>query len=100
MEKELILCYGAGMKKFFKIAASIILSLLFIIGVFTSVVMLWSSNFDSFLIVAMFSIVAFNLLMLYYVNWAIWTKGKIRKIIMFIAITCIFLLLTIIIAYE
>lgn len=100
MEKELILCYCTGMKKFFKIAASIILSLLFIICGFTSVVLLWSSNFDSFLIVAMFSIIAFNLLMLYYVNWAIWTKGKIKKIIMFIVITCIFLLLTIIIAYE
>lgn len=88
------------MKKFFKIAASIILSFLFILGGFTSVVLLWSVNFDTFLVVLMFSLVAFNLLMLYYVNWALWTEGEIRKFIMFFVITFIFLLLIVVIAYE
>lgn len=88
------------MKKFFKVTTSIMLSLLFIIGGFASVVLLWSSNFDIFLASVMFSLVVFNLLMLYYVNWAIWTNGKIKKIIMAFVVTFILFLLTVVIAYE
>lgn len=31
-------------------------------------------------------IIIWNVIMLYYINWAIWTKGKIKKLVMFFVI--------------
>lgn len=67
------------MIKFFKIITSILFSLFFILGIMTSIVIVFGPKLDTFLGNILFLLIVFNLLMLYYVNWAIWTKGKKKK---------------------
>lgn len=68
------------MIKFFKIITSILFSLFFILGIMTSIVIVFGPKLDTFLGNILFLLIVFNLLMLYYVNWAIWTKGKKEKL--------------------
>lgn len=88
------------MVKFIKIITTILLSLVFILGIFISCVMLWVPKFDAFIGGILFILVLYNFLMLYYVNWAIWTKGKAKKAIMAFVIFSLFILFCLIITYE
>ena len=88
------------MVKLFKIITTILLSLVYILGIFISCVMLWVPKFDAFIGCILFILVLYNLLMLYYVNWAIWTKGKVKKIIMAFVVISFFVLFCMIISYE
>ena len=82
------------MVKLFKIITTILLSLVYILGIFISCVMLWVPKFDAFIGGILF------ILVLYYVNWAIWTKGKVKKIIMAFVVISFFVLFCMIISYE
>lgn len=73
------------MKKFFEIikfALKIILSLLlssfFLFGAGALTLLLFQTEFEITLLI----IIVFFILLIYYINWAIWTQGKIRKIVM------------------
>ena len=88
------------MIKFFKIITSILFSLFFVFGILTSIVIVFGPKLDTFQGNILFLLVVFNFLMLYYVNWAIWTKGKKRKIIMTFVVFVIIILMSAFIGYE
>lgn len=88
------------MIKFFKIITLILFSLFFIFGILTSLAIVFGPKIDTFLGNILFLLVVFNFLMLYYVNWAIWTKGKKRKIIMTFVVFVIIILMSAFIGYE
>ena len=46
------------------------------------------SNYDSYSLFSDIILTVFNLLMIWYINWAIWTKGIKRKIIMAVVMFC------------
>lgn len=88
------------MLKLIKIIISLILSTIFVLAIALSIYFHWEQNLTTLTAGLLVFLIIFNAIMLWYVNWAIWTKGKAKKVIMMIVIISILLLLSIILAYE
>lgn len=88
------------MVKFTKIVTSIILSAFFGLAIALSIYVHWGQNLTVITLGIMIFLIFFNTIMFWYVNWAIWTKGKTKKVVMSVIIIGIILLLCIILTYE
>lgn len=87
------------MKKFFeiiKLAIKIILSILlsgfFLFAAGAITLLAFQTKFE----ITLLMIILFFILLIYYINWAIWTQGKIRKIIMLFFVIIFFLFMVLI----
>ena len=88
------------MLKLIKIIISSILSTIFGLAIVLSIYFHWEQNLTILTAGFLVFLIIFNIIMLWYVNWAICTNGKTKKVIMIIVIISIVLLLSIILAYE
>lgn len=74
-----------------KISYSLLLSSLFVLITLYTIYQIFF-HFDIKLLFPDLMIITFNILLLWYINWVIWTKGLVRKIIMQIIVFFIFIL--------
>lgn len=79
------------MIKLLKAIISLMLSVFFCF----TIVFVICAYLEQGIIGEMICLIIFNLIMLWYVNWSIWTKGKVKKFVLLII-----LLLIMIISYE
>lgn len=75
-------------KLIIKILLSLLLSGFFAFGAGALILLLFHTEFD----ITLLSMIVFFILLIYYINWAIWTRGKIRKIVMLFFMIIFFLL--------
>lgn len=79
-------------KLIMKVLLSAVLSGFLIFSVVVCTLIMFHTEFNIFLLF----MIAFFISLVFYINWAIWTCGKIRKIIMLFFMTIFFLFMKLI----